>query len=222
MQLGEMEKRPPYIRFEQRPVEDRGKTQETGIFSYKDVDYVLVTPHGSKDIYEEKADSWMAKQWKHVQNGRIPPQHYDYFKRCYENYKEGLEEPESGTPIKGWAAISSAQQQQILQANIRTIEDLAQAPEEALQAIGMGARALKQKAGAWLESADKGQSANRIQELENRKEELERQNEKQSQMIEELSARLERLEAGVKEAESTTEPAKPVKKKRGRPKKNPD
>lgn len=220
MQVSEMEERPPYVRFEQRAVEDRQKTQETGIFTYKDVDYALVTPHGSKDVHEEKADNWMRKQEKNVKDGRIPPQHYEYFKRCYDSYKEGLEEPESGSPIKDWAAISNAQRKQVLHANIRTIEDLAQAPEEAIEAIGHGARALKHKAQAYLESADTNKSANHIQDLENRNKRLEDQNEKQAKTIEELSERLERLESGYQETteEPETNPA-PAKKKRGRPKK---
>lgn len=209
MDITEMEERPPYVRFEQRAVEDREQTQETGIFSYKDVEYVLVTPHGSKDVHEEKADKWLKKQEKHAQNGRIPMSHYRYFKDVYNHWKEGLEDPENGTPIKGWAAISPAQQKQILHAGVRTIEDLAQAPEESLQMIGMGARALKQKAQSWLLSSDTGKAANEISELRNKLQESEEAREKQSDLIEELSKRLERLESG------SSEP----KKKRGRPKK---
>lgn len=202
MNVAELEQRPPYIRFEQRAVEDRDKTQETGIYSYKDVEMVLVTPHGSKDVHEDLAENWLAKQAELARKGRIPQAHYDYFRRTYDNWREGLEEPLEGTPIKGWPAISPAQQEQVYQANLRTVEDLAQAPEQALHAIGMGARALKQKAQAWLESSDTGRAANRIQDLENKLADAEERNQKQAQMIDELSSRLERLESGGKKTAS--------------------
>lgn len=194
MEIAELEERPPYVRFEQRAVEDRNKTQETGIFSYKDVEYVLVTPHGSKDVHEARADKWLEKQKKYADQGRIPVAHYNYFKQAYDYWKQGLEDPETGTPVKGWAAISPAQQNQVLQANIRTVEDLAQANEEALGYIGMGARPLKQKAQAWLMSADTGKAANQIQELQKKLDESEEERARQSEMIEEMAARLERLE----------------------------
>lgn len=203
--IGEMEQRPPYVRFEQRSVEDRAKSNESGIFSYMDVNFALVTPHGSKDVFEDQAESWLEKQKEHARKGRIPEQHYQYFKRAYDSWKEGQELPEEGTPIRGWAVLSPAQQQAILQANIRTVEDLAQAPEDALHQIGMGARALKQKATAWLESADTGKSANKIVDLENKVQYLSEALDKKDKQIEELMAKLD----------SDDEP-----KRRGRPPKS--
>lgn len=209
MQISEMEERPPYVRFEQRAVEDRNKTLESGVFSYRDVDYVLVTPHGSRDVHEEKAEQWLEKQRVGSKHGRVPWKHVEYYEHAYKAYKDGLETPENGTPIRGWALISNAQQAQILQSGIRTVEDLASAPEEGLQAIGMGARALKQKAAAWLASAETGKGAAQITELERQLREEVTKNEKQAELIDQLAARLELLESAT--------PQEP--KKRGRPKK---
>ena len=77
----------------------------------------------------------------------------DYFRSAYKVWKETQEVPLSGTPIKNWPALSLSQVTNILSANIRTVEDLACANEDALAHIGMGGRALKAKAIAWLSTA---------------------------------------------------------------------
>jgi hypothetical protein len=71
-------------------------------------------------------------------------------------WKKGEELPETGTPIKGWAVLSPAQQAAVLHANIRTVEDLAQATEEGITAIGMGGRTLKARAADWLAARGDG------------------------------------------------------------------
>lgn len=199
--IGEMEQRPPYVRFEQRAVEDRAKSNETGVYSYKDVNFALVTPHGSKDVFEDEAESWLAKQQEHARKGRIPETHFKYFKSQYDAWKDGQELPEEGTPIKGWAVLSPAQQQMCIQANVRTVEDLALAPEDALHQIGMGARALKQKAVAWLSSADTGKSASQIVDLQNNVQYLTEQNEKLQKQLEQFMA----------DSDKEKQPAKPKK-----------
>jgi hypothetical protein len=42
----------------------------------------------------------------------------------------------------------------LLDAKVRTVEDLAQANEETIAMLGMGGRALKDKAVSWLQSAN--------------------------------------------------------------------
>lgn len=186
--IAEMEERPPYVRFEQRAIEDRAKSIESGIFSYKDKDFVLVMAHGSRDVFEDDAENWLSKQEAHARNGRIPKEHYEYFKKAYASWKEGQEMPIEGTPIKAWAVLSPAQQNTVIQANIRTVEDLALAPEGALHEIGMGARALKQKAQAWLDTAQTGKGAEKIVDLESKLQLLADENEKlQKQLIEFMS-----------------------------------
>lgn len=194
--MEQLEERPPYVRFEPRAVEDRQATAENGMMQYKDVDFVLVTPAGSHDVHEEKAEKWLEKQKKNAKDGRIPEQHYRHYQQMFESYKEGKELPETGIPIKSWPLVTPAQVQQILQANIRTVEDLARAPEEALQRIGMGARPLKQKAEAYMQSGDTGKAASEIHDLRRKLEERERENEKQSETIQQLVARVEAMEAG--------------------------
>ena len=149
----EMAERPPYVRFEQRAEEDRNASIESGHYVAKDVNYALITPPGSKDCVEKIAEEWLDQIKKKAIEGSFPAAWAEHFAFAYKQWLLDNTVPETGTPIKGWALIGPAMQQQILQANIRTVEDLAVMNEAGLQRIGMGARDLQNKAKAWLEEA---------------------------------------------------------------------
>jgi hypothetical protein len=70
----------------------------------------------------------------------------DLYQQALENYKQSRETPEQGIAIKDWPGASPAQIKTLLDINVRTVEELAAANEETLMRIGMGGRALKQKA----------------------------------------------------------------------------
>lgn len=149
--------RPPYVRFETRAEEDRNATIAAGHYVGRNVDYALITPQGTKDVVEKIASEWLEQLMAKAAAGEYPADWARHFEATYAQWKETNTIPEHGAPIKGWQLLSPAQQQQILAANIRTVEDLAAANEVALMRIGMGGRDLKQKAQAWLEAAqDKG------------------------------------------------------------------
>lgn len=197
--MQELESRPPYVQFELRPVEDREATAEVGHMQYKDVIYAMVTPAGSKDVFEDEAENWLAKQEKHVRDGRTPIEHMEYYRKAFERFKQGLEEPESGTPIRSWGLLTPAQHKQVLEANVRTVEDLAAANEPTLLQIGIGARAMKDKAEAYLQSADMGKAATAIQDLKLKLEESEAARERQAQQMRALSEKVEAMESGKDE-----------------------
>ena len=182
-----MDERPPLVTFETRAVEDRSKLVENGYYGFKDVDFVMVMPAGGKDVFEDKADKWLEKQQKLVRDKRVPPEHLEYFKRQYKAFKEGESEVIDGTPIKSWPVLTPAQIKSVLQANIKSVEDLAVAPDDALSMIGMGARAFQQKAKNWLESAKgNGVATQRLTDLENKLKEAFDLIEKQNKYIAEL------------------------------------
>lgn len=146
---------PPYIEFKVMAEEDRAQTIATGSFKSRDIDFVSIIPAGDHRLrVERKVDEWLAQEADKVKSGRGNAQHLDYFRSAYKVWKETQEVPLSGTPIKHWPALSTAQVTNILSANIRTVEDLAQANEETMGRIGMGGRALKEKAIAWLATAN--------------------------------------------------------------------
>ena len=158
--------RPPYVIFETRVVEDRQASTEQGRFVGKDVNYAIVTPSGSKDRIEKVAEEWLAGLEEGVRQDRIPGEWLEAYHRKYKAWCESRELPEDGTAIAAWPAISPAQVKAILDANVRTVEDLAAANESTLASIGMGARALKEKAQAWLDTASStGKTAEELDEL---------------------------------------------------------
>lgn len=190
--------RPPYVIFEYRSVEDRAASLKAGHYVGKDVGYAIITPAGSKDRIERVADEWFAQLRENVAQDRFPAEWLDGFERMYKRWKENLETPENGTPIMSWPAISPSQQKAILNANVRTVEDLAVANEATLTAIGMGSRSLQMKARSWLETAnDVGKIAERNAALETKQTEQDELIKIQAETISKLTSRLDALETAA-------------------------
>lgn len=184
--------RPPYVTFEMRAVEDRAASIEKGHFVAKDVAFAMITPAGSKDRIELSALDWLQQLEKDVHNGRCNPTWLTHFKELYRAWTEGQEVPLSGTAISSWPVLSPAQARTILAANIRTVEDLAIANESTLAAIGMGGRALKGKAEAWLASASgPGKVMEELASLRVANETLSTRNESLADQVKTLSAQVE-------------------------------
>lgn len=145
--------RPAYVRFEKRAVEDRAASIASGHYATKDAEIAIITPAGSKDEVERPVLEWLAQMKQQVFEGRMKPEWQQQYVTAYEHWKRGEEIPLNGTPIKGWPLLSPSQQKNIINANIRTVEDLAQANGEAVTRMGMGGLEMKQKAEAWLKAA---------------------------------------------------------------------
>jgi hypothetical protein len=151
------EERPAYVRFERVPIEDKQASLKAGHYVAKDVDFALITPPYSKDVYKTKVTQWFVNMDQDVQNGRLRQEWADQYKKSYEHWKNGQEIPLNGTAIKGWGVISPAQQEILLKMNVLTVEDLAGINDEGLRRIGMGSMDWKNKAVAWLaQLKDKG------------------------------------------------------------------
>src|SRR6476620_1808527 len=109
MEVGIAEARPPYVEFEVRPVEDRDASIAAGCWQGKDVDWVIITPMGSKDRIERIAEEWLEKITNDAKNGRMPSEWVSGYKTAYKMWKEGQEVPLNGTAISNWPAASPAQ-----------------------------------------------------------------------------------------------------------------
>lgn len=189
--------RPPYVVFETRAIEDRGASLEAGHYVGKDVNYAIVTPSGSKDRIEKIAEEWLTGLEEAVNQERFPREWLEAYRSKYKTWVETREVPEDGTPILGWPALSPAQAQAILNCNVRTLEDLAVANEATLTAIGMGARSLKGKAKAWLETAeDTGKVAEEVDSLRKQVEALTETTKNDQEKIKTLQAKVKKLEKG--------------------------
>ena len=177
--------RPPHVIFERRAEEDRQASIEAGRYISRDVDYAIVTPSGSKDRVERVVSDWFSMLASEVRAERWPQAWLDQLKSGYEAWTRGQTPPEHGTPLSTWPALSPAQVKNWAQIGLRTIEELAEANEEALTAYGMGARDMKSRARLFLENA--GDSAALVAKLRASEE-----------LIASMQVRMESLEAQLK------------------------
>lgn len=165
---------PPYVVFETRAVEDRAASIEAGHFVHKDVHYAIITPAGTRDRIEKEAELWLKDLETGVQQERMPAHWLAAFRRAYEDWKANRETPEFGIPVGDWPGISPATVRTLQDIGLRTVEQVAEANEEAVARIGMGGRALKAKAQAFLDAAsDTGKVAAELETLRAKITELE-------------------------------------------------
>lgn len=183
------DKRPPYVEFKQVAVEDRDASIKAGRRVTKNVNMAFIMQIGSKDQVEKDADEWIAQITRMAIEGQYPQEWADGFAKKLENWKQGLETPLNGLPVKEWSAISPAEAENLIAAKVFTVEDVAELNEQAIASIGLGTRALRDKARAWLNSGNKT-----AEELLSVKEDLRREIEKN----EALQRRIEALESKPK------------------------
>lgn len=160
--------RPPYVEFITRSVEDKGRGMtEYGTWHVRDLIIAKITRPGQKDTVERVAEEWVADLRRQAADGRVPMSWARGFAERLAAYKDGQELPPDGIPIKGWQLLTPAQQETVIRAGIKTVEDLAAANAEAVGKIGMGAVTWKQAAVAWLaQGKDKGAVAAQVADLQ--------------------------------------------------------
>lgn len=197
-----MTKGMPFVRFEVRAVEDRAASLAAGEYRTRDVDYIILVPAGSagKLIIEEEYESWLRKikgdPHRHerrdspdhnvaMQMARFPDEWIERIESGYKAWKEGQELPLEGTPIKLWPVVSPSQRDKLLSMHIRTVEELAESSDTAMEAFGMGGITLRQRARDYL-AAKKEPAAKVSADMEK----LRKENES-------LIARLKALEEAV-------------------------
>ncbi|MBK7087005.1 MAG: hypothetical protein IPH53_21090 [Flavobacteriales bacterium] len=185
-----MPQRPPFIEFEQRAIEDRNASIASGGIIMRDVDYVIVRQVGSKDTVEKDAAEWLADLDRLAANRAYPLEWVRHFREKYNAFKAGQIEPEMGMPVRHWPSLSKAQAENLIGAGVRTVEDIAAMNEPTMQRVGMGARELKKKAQAYLESRDANKAAEQITALRI-------ENEAKDDRISTLEARLLALESAA-------------------------
>lgn len=191
MAIALMPQRPPFIVFEQRAIEDRNASIAAGGLVMRDVDYVIVRQVGCKDTVEKEAEGWLVDIEKAAAQGTYPGEWVRHFREKYQAFKAGQAEPELGLSVRQWPSLSKAQAENLIAAGVRTVEDVATMNEPTMQRVGMGARELKGKAKAYVESRDQNKAAEQITALQAQLGDRETR-------IEALEARLAALEAGSK------------------------
>lgn len=150
----------PHVKFEVRSLPDRRKEAVNGVYPMTDVDFIIITPAGSqgKFVNEHVYKEWLTKtkvapgvngmtdgdSLTALQEARFP--WMAQIEAAYAGWKKDEEIPETGFPIKQWAVISPAQREILIGMHIVTVEQLAEATDEATGYIGMGGMTLRQRA----------------------------------------------------------------------------
>lgn len=196
--------RPPYVKFEVRPIEDRNASIVAGYYVTRDVDFALITPQGSKDQIELNVAEWFKMLEQEVSSKRFPAEWLAGFKSAYSHWKEGREIPLSGFPVINWPALSPSQVNTFLEMGIRTIEDVAVMNEEAITHLGMGGRSLKQRAIDWLSSAESiGKPSEALSALKQENEMLKAQVAALEARVKDLTAASQEVLANIKASKSS-------------------
>lgn len=87
------------------------------------------------------------------------PMMWEVIGPAYERWLAGQTEPADGTPLSAWSGVNKAQVEVFRLIGVRTVEDAAEMNESTMQAFGMGARGIKGRAQAFLDSKPQAQMA---------------------------------------------------------------
>ncbi|OSM03954.1 hypothetical protein MAIT1_03805 [Magnetofaba australis IT-1] len=167
--------------FSAQAVEDRTASIEAGHYVAKEIHMAKITPPGGHLVVERPVADWLA-----ALRSQCDP-NLEHYENAYAAWRNNQDAPVQGTPLKEWPPIGVAQLEACRQADIHSVEDLANISDGALVKLGMGAMALKRKAQTWLESAaTTGRATEEALALKTRIKELEQQIAKQKQTIESL------------------------------------
>jgi len=92
----------------------------------------------------------IARLSKPGKNGQVDAV-WEVIRPAYEAWLRGQEEPTSGTPLSQWAMVGREQVEYLKhELHFRSVEDVANATDSDLERMGMGARALRDKARAYV------------------------------------------------------------------------
>lgn len=149
-----LQERPPYVTFETRPIEDRDGSIASGHYVGKDVDYAFITPAGSKDRIERVVSEWFVQLKVDVASERLPAAWLLHYEALYRDFKAGDTVKPNGVPIRDWPGLSPSMVKLLQSLQLFAIEDVAAANEETIGRMGMGGRALKQRAIDYLSASE--------------------------------------------------------------------
>ena len=125
------------VTFDVRPIKDNFRSTQEGRDVFNDVTYIkIMTPGNNHNIIERPVRpqdkinfirQWMAFESQNVNKG-----------------------PSFGTPVDKWVEINPARAEELKYLKFMTVEQIANASDHQLQAIGMDGNMLKQKAQAFI------------------------------------------------------------------------
>jgi hypothetical protein len=135
------------VKFYVKAVEDKTRSKTEGRPVFKDREYIDIKIPGSRDGAARPA-TYRDKQ---------------RFAKHYAAFKQRVETPQEGTPLREWGPISASMCEELAFQNIKTVEQLADVSDTLCQGF-MGAQTFKAKAKRYLERMKEEVSVDRLQE----------------------------------------------------------
>lgn len=166
------------VKFYLKSVQDKSASAQEGRPIFVEKEYVSILVPGKRD--------GVARPATHSDKQRFP-QHYQAF-------KQRVEMPVEGTPLSEWTLINRSLADELAFHNIKTVEQLADVPDNLLQNVN-GLAMFKTKAIDWLEATKDSKILSTLRE-ENKG--LEDKLDQATTTIEALTKRLDELEEASK------------------------
>jgi|TARA_R110000824_G_scaffold135302_4_gene298540 hypothetical protein len=185
-----------YVEFELRPAENRAESVKTGHPVFDDIEIAVITMPGGSLGVDKVVNEALLTEWKHGIPGRKPPSPSAI--ASYDAWKDGREAPVNGIDLKNWPGVTPAQLKMCQGANIRTVEDLADANADAIRRLGMGGVALRNKAISYMESAVTNKNSEEVASLKVEMEALKESLAKRDAQIQALMDQMGENEAPAK------------------------
>jgi hypothetical protein len=161
-------------RFFVSPVHNPALSDKEGRPIYEDKEMVEVRLPGDKNF------TWV---------GEVAEEHRLRWPAHYAAYKRNEQRATTGTPLEHWPPMTASRVAELKALNIFSVEELASVTDGDLPRLGMGGRALREQAKAYIDTAKEGAAASKLAS-ENA----------------ELKSRIERLEALMTQPAPQTEP----------------
>lgn len=138
-----------HVEFYMHAKEDKRASREAGRPVYRDVEYVRIRFPGDKNrVLEQPAHErpYLSKDnGRRVSYAEMYPRHYELFQKSAEQIV--------GTPVAELPILTMANRATLKAQNVHTVEQLAALDGLALKSLGMGGRAWKDQAQAYLDKA---------------------------------------------------------------------
>lgn len=149
---------PPVINFKMQPREDRAQSITAGSAVMVDVPFVELIPPGlnGKTKVEYNYVEWLERIKKEAAIGdeynpsRFPSEWVDRIEVAFARWMKDQEQPVFGTALKNWPALTPSEAKNAEGCGFQTVEQLAQANDDAMQRLGLGGRALVTKAQSYV------------------------------------------------------------------------
>lgn len=117
-----------------------------------------------RDIYEdvEMVEVLTLGDNKSIPVLKVTDAHRSRWPKQYAAFKTGQVFAPEGTPLEKWTLCGPAEVEHLKHFNIRTVEQLAAIGDNVLSNLGMGSRALREKAVIWLAQARDNSGISRV------------------------------------------------------------